>query len=225
GTREARRTALVLSAAQAVLGSGAPICFALGALAGDFLLGADKSLATAPLTGFNIGVAAGALPAAALIRALGQRYGFLAGTLVIALGGLVATMALFNSSFWLFAFGLLLVGTGNACVQQFRFAAADSAPHGSMMPLISSCSPGAIIHAVGFWAGHFSIALGGMGPQRGLSNPAFGLLPLGFFWFGPETPFCNRFRSPGAARPPHASRRAPFHTCSPGASSLQFLAP
>lgn len=148
GTREARRTALVLSAAQAVLGSGAPICFALGALAGDFLLGADKSLATAPLTGFNIGVAAGALPAAALIRALGQRNGFLAGTLFIALGGLVATMALFNSSFWLFAFGLLLVGAGNAFVQQFRFAAADSAPPRFKARAISYVLAGGIVTAI-----------------------------------------------------------------------------
>ncbi|MBN9252419.1 MAG: MFS transporter, partial [Mesorhizobium sp.] len=70
--REARRTAIILAAAQAIIGSAGPICFALGALAGHYMLGTDKSLATAPLTGYNVGVALGALPAAAIIRRLGQ---------------------------------------------------------------------------------------------------------------------------------------------------------
>ncbi len=145
---EARRTALILAAAQAVLGSGAPICFALGALAGNFMLGADKSLATAPLTGFNIGVALGALPAAAIIRALGHRNGFMTGTLLTAFGGLIATIALFQSSFWLFAFGLLVVGGGNAFIQQFRFAAADNAPAEFKARAISFVLAGGIVTAV-----------------------------------------------------------------------------
>lgn len=75
--REARRTALILAASQAIIGSAAPIAISMGALAGQYLLGADKSLATAPITGFNVGVALGALPAAAIIRQLGQRGGFM----------------------------------------------------------------------------------------------------------------------------------------------------
>ena len=146
--REARRTALILAAAQAILGSGAPICFALGALAGSYMLGADKSLATAPLTGFNIGVALGALPAAAVVRALGHRNGFMTGTLLTAFGGLLATIALFHSSFWLFALGLLVVGSGNAFVQQFRFAAADNAPPEFKARAISFVLAGGIVTAV-----------------------------------------------------------------------------
>ncbi|WP_315919738.1 MFS transporter [Mesorhizobium sp. SP-1A] len=146
--RQARRTALILAAAQAVLGSAAPICFALGALAGHYMLGADKSLATAPLTGFNVGVALGALPAAAVIRALGHRNGFMTGTLLTAFGGLVATMAIFHSSFWLFAAGLLVVGFGNAFVQQFRFAAADNAPADFKARAISFVLAGGIVTAV-----------------------------------------------------------------------------
>ncbi len=77
--RESRRTALILAASQAIVGSAAPIAISMGALAGHYLLGADKSLATAPVTGFNVGVALGALPAAAIIRRLGQRGGFMTG--------------------------------------------------------------------------------------------------------------------------------------------------
>jgi MFS family permease len=122
---EARRTALILAATQAIVGSAAVVAISLGAIAGHHLLGADKSLATAPVTGFNVGVAIGAIPAASLIRLLGQRNGFQIGTATTALGGFIATMALVQSNFWLFVAGLVVLGVGGAFVQQFRFAAAD----------------------------------------------------------------------------------------------------
>lgn len=146
--REARRTALILAASQAIIGSAAPIAISMGALAGQYLLGADKSLATAPITGFNLGVALGALPAAAIIRGMGQRGGFMTGTVVTAVGGLIATFALFHDSFWLFAFGLLTIGVGGAFVQQFRFAAADNAPPGFKARAISFVLAGGIVTAV-----------------------------------------------------------------------------
>ncbi|CDX11189.1 conserved membrane hypothetical protein [Mesorhizobium sp. ORS 3324] len=146
--RGARRTALLLAAAQAIVGSAAPIAISLGALAGQYLLGPDKSLATAPVTGFNLGVALGALPAAAIIRRLGHRGGFMTGTVVTALGGLIATLALFHASFWLFAFGLGVIGVGGAFVQQFRFAAADNAPSEFKARAISFVLAGGIVTAI-----------------------------------------------------------------------------
>lgn len=146
--REARRTALILAASQAIIGSAAPIAISVGGLAGHYLLGSDKSLATAPITGFNVGVALGALPAAAIIRRLGQRDGFMTGTIVTALGGLIATLALFQASFWLFAFGLLVIGIGGAFVQQFRFAAADNAPSEFKARAISFVLAGGIVTAI-----------------------------------------------------------------------------
>ncbi len=144
----AKRTAIILAASQAIVGSAAPICISLGALAGHYLLGADKSLATAPVTGFNLGVALGSLPAAAVLRWLGQRNGFMTGTLATALGGLVATLALFQSNFWLFAVGLMIVGVGGAFVQQFRFAAADNAPREFKARAISFVLAGGVITAI-----------------------------------------------------------------------------
>ncbi|RWM14424.1 MAG: MFS transporter [Mesorhizobium sp.] len=146
--REGRRTAVLLAAAQAIVGSAAPIAISLGALAGQYLLGPDKSLATAPITGFNLGVALGALPAAAIIRSLGYRGGFMTGTIVTALGGLIATLALFKASFWLFAFGLCVIGAGGAFVQQFRFAAADNAPPQFKARAISFVLAGGIVTAI-----------------------------------------------------------------------------
>lgn len=146
--KEARRTALILAAAQAIVGSAAPIALSIGGLAGLYLLGSDKSLATAPVTGYNVGVALGALPAAAIIRWAGQRGGFMLGTVITALGGIVATLAIFQSNFWLFAAALGLIGVGGAFVQQFRFAAADNAPPEFKARAISFVLAGGVITAI-----------------------------------------------------------------------------
>jgi predicted MFS family arabinose efflux permease len=146
--REARRTAVILAAAQAIVGSAAVVAISLGALAGQYLLDADKSLATAPVTGFNVGVAIGAIPAASLIRLLGQRNGFQIGTATTALGGLIATVALLQSQFWLFVAGLVVIGLGGAFVQQFRFAAADNAPPEFKARAISFVLAGGVFTAV-----------------------------------------------------------------------------
>lgn len=148
GEAEARRTAWILASSQAIIGSAAPISISVGGLAGFYLLGADKSLATAPVTGFTVGVALGAIPAAAVLRSLGQRYGFMSGAGVTALGGLVATLALFRHDFWLFAIGLLIVGVGGAFVQQFRFAAADNAPPAFKARAISFVLAGGVVTAI-----------------------------------------------------------------------------
>ena len=121
----ARRNALILSAAQALCGAAAPISIALGGLAGFYLLGQDKSLSTAPVTGYNIGVAIGALPAAMLMARIGRRLGFMGGALVGIAGTLLSSYAIVQGNFWVFAVGMLLTGCGGAFTQQYRFAAAD----------------------------------------------------------------------------------------------------
>ena len=63
--KEARRTAIIFAVSQAIVGSAAPISISIGGLAGYYLLDADKSLATLPVTGYTVGVAVGALSAAA----------------------------------------------------------------------------------------------------------------------------------------------------------------
>jgi MFS family permease len=146
--REARRTALILAASQAIVGSAAPICLSIGGLAGHYLLGADKSLATAPVTGFSLGMALGALPAAMIIRRAGHRGGFMTGTAVTGGGGALAAVAMLQGNFWLFAFALMIVGVGGAFVQQFRFAAADNAPPEFKARAISFVLAGGVVTAI-----------------------------------------------------------------------------
>ncbi len=178
----AKRNALILASANAFVGACAPIAISLGGIVGDYLLEEDKSLATAPVTGFNIGVALGALPAAWLMRLIGRRYGFMGGALISGLGGIVAANALFQLNFWLFAAGLTIVGIGGAFVQQYRFAAADAAPEIFKPQAISWVLIGGIFAAIigpqtvifardlfaptlfaGAYAGLFVLSLIGMG--------------------------------------------------------------
>ncbi|QLF70057.1 MFS transporter [Peteryoungia desertarenae] len=124
----AKRNVYLLATAQAILGSAPPVAFALGGLAGFQMLGADKSLSTAPLTGFNIGIALGAVAVAIASRMLGRRESFMLGALTGATGSGLAAIALIRSDFWLFAFSLLLIGVAGGFTQKIRFAAADASP-------------------------------------------------------------------------------------------------
>ncbi|WP_374939320.1 MFS transporter [Mesorhizobium sp. NBSH29] len=146
--REARRTAILLAASQSIVGSAAPICFAVGGLAGYYMLGADKALATAPVTGFTVGLALGAIPAAAIIRFLGQRHGFMTGTAITGLGGAASTWALLQGNFWFLVFAVAITGFGGAFVQQFRFAAADNAPPEFKARAISFVLAGGVVTAI-----------------------------------------------------------------------------
>ena len=144
----ARRNVFLLMIAQALLASAGPIVFSVGGLAGYNLLGADKSLATAPLTGFNVGVALGAVLVAIAARMLGRTYGFIVGALIGAGGGLIAAIALFRGDFWLFAFGFVFIGISGGFAQKIRFAAADASPSFYKPRAISWILAGGVISAV-----------------------------------------------------------------------------
>ncbi|MDR6815004.1 MFS family permease [Neorhizobium sp. 2083] len=146
--KTARRSVALLAGAQAVLGSAPPLVFALGGLVGYQLLGDDKSLATAPLTGFNVGMAAGAVAVAIASRFLGRKASFMLGSIVGALGAATAAIALFHSNFWLFAVGLLLIGLCNGFTQKIRFAAADASPSFYKPKAISWILAAGIVSAV-----------------------------------------------------------------------------
>ncbi|MFB9951113.1 MFS transporter [Rhizobium puerariae] len=146
--RAARRSVALLAAVQAILGSGPPLVFALGGLAGYQLLGEDKSLSTAPLTGYNVGMATGAVAVAIASRLLGRKSSFMLGAILGALGAGVAAIALFQSNFWFFALGLLLIGLCNGFTQKIRFAAADASPSFYKPKAISWILAAGIVSAV-----------------------------------------------------------------------------
>ncbi len=146
--RTARRSVALLAATQAILGSAPPVVFSLGGLVGYQLLSDDKSLATAPLTGFNIGMAAGAVAIAVASRFLGRKQSFMLGAVLGALGAGIGTVALFQSNFWLFALGMLLMGLCGGATQKIRFAAADASPSFYKPKAISWILAAGIVSAV-----------------------------------------------------------------------------
>jgi MFS family permease len=144
----ARRNVFVLVVAGALAGSMPPINIASGALVGDMLLGANKSLATLPVTAFVLGTACGTVPAALLTRRIGRRAGFIAGMFVGVAGGIVQAVAVTIGSFLLLCAGTLLAGACAAFYQQFRFAAADTASEAFRPRAISLVLVGGIAGAV-----------------------------------------------------------------------------
>jgi MFS family permease len=145
---DAKRAAFTLAAALAVIGSAPPIAISMGALAGVYLLGPDKSLATAPVTTFNVGTAVGALLAGWLGQMIGRKQSFMSGALITSLGGASAATALFSGSFVFFVLALMVIGLGSGFAQQFRFAAADNSPASFKPQAISWVLGGGIVSAI-----------------------------------------------------------------------------
>jgi predicted MFS family arabinose efflux permease len=143
-----RRRVYLLAAAQAVLGAAAPLAISVGSLAGYQLLADDKSLATAPITGFNVGTALGAILIALASRSFGRKPAFIGGALIGVMGGALAAIALLRGSFWLFVLALTLIGTCAGFTQKIRFAAADASPGPYKAKAISWILGAGIVSAV-----------------------------------------------------------------------------
>ena len=121
----ARNNLLIYAVCRALAGSATVVHISLGGLAGAYLLAADKSFATAPITSFNIGVALGTIPASAITKWLGRKYGFIFGLLVGIIGLLISAWGLIEQSFVIFCFGAILNGIAGGFGQLYRFAATD----------------------------------------------------------------------------------------------------
>ena len=145
---EPRRNALILTAAGALGGSAPAIAISLGGLAGSYLLGADKSLATLPVSFFVVGGALGAIPAAMLMARIGRRAGFIIGSFSGIVGGILAGFAVLGGTFLGFTIGMGIAGIAGAFIQQYRFAAADAGSSGFRARAISWVMLGGIAAAV-----------------------------------------------------------------------------
>ncbi|MEM7069513.1 MAG: MFS transporter [Pseudomonadota bacterium] len=133
---------------QALGASSAPINIALGGLVGSHLLGEDKSLATAPVTTYNIGVAIGALVANVIMRAIGRKRGFMLGTFIGITGMVLSGLSIAAEGFWLFCGALGINGISSGFVQQYRFAAADRGTEDFKPKAISIIMAGGIAAAI-----------------------------------------------------------------------------
>ena len=127
-------------------------------------LAPSPMLATLPITALVVGLAAAAVPVALLIRRVGRRTGFVIGAGVSAAGALVAAHATTAGSFAEFCAATFVMGAAGACVQQYRFAAAESVDARHAGRAVSLVLVGGII-------------AGALGPEIGRR---------GRLWFGNE---------------------------------------
>lgn len=122
----ARRNVMVLTAAQALGAAAPPIIISLGGIVGQMLT-PDPTLVTLPVSLFNLGLAAGTIPAAISMRYYGRRTGYLFGATIGLISGLIATFGIVSQSFLIFCLGTFVAGFYGSYVQSYRFAAADAA--------------------------------------------------------------------------------------------------
>lgn len=147
--RDAKRAAILLATAQAVGGSVGPIAIGVGGLVGASLLPPeDIALATVPVTTFILGAAIASIPAALAMQRIGRRAGFVAGSLIGAGGAVFSAVAILAGSFVLFALAALMLGTGHAFGQQYRYAAADAAEPSFKAKAISWTIAGGVVTGV-----------------------------------------------------------------------------
>lgn len=132
-----RNNVLVLAVCQSLFNSGRGVAFLASSLVAANMLGENLAFVTAPVTMMVVGTAAGAVPAAQLMRRIGRKAGFVIGSLIGCGGGGLAIFAMSIEHFVLFNVALFLFGLYSSFAQQYRFAVADAAPDDFMAKAIS----------------------------------------------------------------------------------------
>jgi MFS family permease len=117
----------MLATAQMLGSSGLTVVVILGGIVAT-QIAPRPSLATVPLSLAIVATALTTIPASLLMRRIGRRAGFIVGASVGLVGGLVAAQAVVLADFLMFCAATLLMGSSMAFTQQYRFAAAESAP-------------------------------------------------------------------------------------------------
>jgi MFS family permease len=137
----------LLATCQALLFTNNSTLIALNGLAG-YALAPNKSLATAPVTGWVVGAAATTFFASLLMKRIGRRAGFTFGACIGIVGALICVVALSVANFWLFCLGATVFGVYNAFGQYYRFAAADVATHDFKARAISYVLAGGLVGGI-----------------------------------------------------------------------------
>ena len=145
----AMRPVWMLSATQALCMSGSFLFFLLGGIIGSHLT-PTPALATLPVSVMIAGLAASVVPAGLLIHRFGRRAVFVGSALQAAGGCILAGYAISTQRFWLFCAAAFLLGSNNAVVMQYRFAATEYVEAGHASRAIAVVMCGALAAA---WLG------------------------------------------------------------------------
>lgn len=145
--RPDHRNVALLAAAQALVLSSSVLAMTLGGLVGG-QLAPDKSLATLPIAAIVVGTALTTIPAAAFMRRVGRRVGFLTGASFGVASGLLSAYAVYSGAFLLFVIAHALLGVYQGFTNYYRFAAGEAAAPDFKARAISWVIAGGVVAAV-----------------------------------------------------------------------------
>ena len=146
--KRARRNVVILSACQALFMTVGALVIINSALAGQALLGSDKSLATLPLSLQFVGTMIATIPASLFMRGFGRRNGFILGAIIGIFGAAITILAIWHTMFWLMCIGGVCIGMSMGFGHYYRFAAADTADEAYRAKAISLVVSGGVISAL-----------------------------------------------------------------------------
>ena len=143
----ARRNLFLLACCQAVGQAGNTMMFAATALS-VVTFYPHRDLATLPVTLQHLGVMLWVFPAALLMQRMGRRFGFRVGSVFGMAGAGIAGYGLYSANFVAMCLGGLILGYAVACLQMYRFAAAELVPLSHRAKAISWVTAGGVVAGV-----------------------------------------------------------------------------
>jgi len=143
----ARRNLFLLACCQAIGQSCNTMMFAATGLS-VITFYHHPEYANLPVTMQHIGVMIWVFPAALLMQRLGRSIGFRIGSLVGVAGAIIMSVGLYTANFLIMCIGGLILGYSVACLQMYRFAAAELVPISYRAKAISWVTAGGVAAAV-----------------------------------------------------------------------------
>jgi len=145
--RRTRRNLLLLTCCQAVGQSCNTMMFAATGLS-VITFYHHPEFANLPVTMQHLGVMIWVFPAALLMQRIGRSIGFRIGSLFGMAGATVMCIGLYTGNFLVMCGGGLILGYAVACLQMYRFAAAELVPLHYRAKAISWVTAGGVAAAV-----------------------------------------------------------------------------
>lgn len=146
-TSAVRRNVLVLTLCQALAMTAMTVTVTVTVLNGELLV-MEKAWATVPIGLQAVATMLTTLPASALMRARGRRFGFSLGALVGAVGGALGVLSVVAHSFWLLCLANIAIGSAQGFAVFYRFAAADAADAAFRSRAISLVLAGGVVAGI-----------------------------------------------------------------------------
>jgi MFS family permease len=140
------RQVLLLATTQALFQTASAMVVTVGALAGG-LVAPTPRLATAPIASMLLGTATMIIPASIWMARKGRRSGFVLGSVLGVLGGVMAAWGMHAKSLLVVMLGTWLIGAYQGFAQFYRFAASEIATENFRPRAIALVLAGGVVAA------------------------------------------------------------------------------